>query len=193
MYGISFGNEKVQKWVTSLLFSILSSVFLTQPIQVALTAMFLVSVFRKATDFYQDKVKDENKVDKKAVGNNKDDADYEPKKLENGLLVSGRVVSEHSVEYIRRDRIKQRKVKEILKKLVLHSMFLWILYVTAFSNRDLNSYRYQKSLASLMAYKDNGLYSFNTRDTINQVCSLNYILFYKIKNFNNFKFIDTNN
>ena len=32
--GISFGNEKVQKWLTSLLVSFLTSVLLTQPLQV---------------------------------------------------------------------------------------------------------------------------------------------------------------
>ena len=34
--GIEFGDEKVQKWLTSLLISFLSSLLLTQPIQVFL-------------------------------------------------------------------------------------------------------------------------------------------------------------
>lgn len=33
-YGISFGNEKTKKWVTSLVFSFFSSVLITEPIKV---------------------------------------------------------------------------------------------------------------------------------------------------------------
>ena len=38
--GIEFGNEKVTKWLTSLIISFLSSVLLTQPIQVKLFYLF---------------------------------------------------------------------------------------------------------------------------------------------------------
>ncbi len=144
MYGISFGNEKVQKWVTSLLVSVLSSVFITQPIQVTLTAIFFVSIFRKANDFYQEKVKDENKIDTSAA--------VDELKVENPSFgsVTKEIGSTANVEYIRKERLKERKLKMIIKKLVLNSIFLWILYLTAFSNRDLNSFRYQNSLRNLI-------------------------------------------
>ena len=48
--GIEFGNEKVEKWLTSLLISILTSIFLTQPIQVICAALFFVLIFRKYDD-----------------------------------------------------------------------------------------------------------------------------------------------
>jgi hypothetical protein len=146
MYGITYGNEKVQKWITSLLFSTLSSVFLTQPLQIALTAMFFVSVFRKASDFYQDKVRDENKLDAKATINRSGSLapfGLAPKTIGNSA----------DNYYMRRERLRERKLKEIVKKLIYQSIFLWILYVTAFSNRELNSYRYQSSLRNLMTNK----------------------------------------
>ena len=38
--GIEFGDDKVQKWLTSLLISFFSSILLTQPIQVSLLFYF---------------------------------------------------------------------------------------------------------------------------------------------------------
>jgi hypothetical protein len=143
MYGISFGNEKVQKWITSVLVSVVSSVFLTQPIQVALTAIFFVSVFRKATEFYQDKVKDKSELQ------NSEKDDFESSYDESFRFGPRTVGNTANFDYMRRQRLKERKLKEILKKLFLHSMFLWVLFVTAFSNRELNCFKYQNSLKKL--------------------------------------------
>lgn len=48
--GIMFGNEKVQKWITSLFISFLSSIFLTQPVKMVLLTFFIVALFRSAGD-----------------------------------------------------------------------------------------------------------------------------------------------
>ena len=42
--GIEFGDAKVAKWLTSLLISFLTSVLLTQPVQVLLVSAFLVFI-----------------------------------------------------------------------------------------------------------------------------------------------------
>jgi hypothetical protein len=152
--GISFGNEKVGKWLTSLFTSILASVFLTKPILVALTAIFFVSVFRKGTDFYKDKVEEDKKVIE-----NQDKIE----EIENPVLPI--VGSTASLEYIRLERRQERIVKAIFKKLFLHSIFLWILYVTAFSNRDLNSYKYHSSLSKIITNNVNG-FKINSIDDV---------------------------
>ena len=43
--GIEFGDEKVQKWLTSLLISFLTSLLLTQPLQVKLKILKLILNF----------------------------------------------------------------------------------------------------------------------------------------------------
>ena len=45
--GIEFGDEKVKKWITSLLVSFLTSVLLTQPIQALLLTFVFVMLLRK--------------------------------------------------------------------------------------------------------------------------------------------------
>jgi hypothetical protein len=155
--GISFGNEKVQKWITSLLFSMLSSVFLTQPIQVTLTAIFFVSVFRKATDFYKEN------TEKKEIEESDNVDEQKAHNLRPGNFQIDRLLPSADVDLkeIRLDRLKQQKLKNILKKALLHSIFLWILFVTAFSNRDLNSYKYQFSLKQSIGYVTNKAMSIN--------------------------------
>ena len=48
--GIEFGDEKVTKWLTSLIISFLSSILLTQPIQVTILTLFL-SIKMKCSDY----------------------------------------------------------------------------------------------------------------------------------------------
>jgi polycystin 1L2 len=48
--GIEFGDEKVKKWLTSLLVSFISSIFLTQPVKVFLITFFAVLVCRTSND-----------------------------------------------------------------------------------------------------------------------------------------------
>lgn len=45
-YGIQFGDEKTRKWVTSLIISFFTSILVTQPIKVFLTAMILATLFK---------------------------------------------------------------------------------------------------------------------------------------------------
>ena len=48
--GIEFCDEKVTKWLTSLIISFLSSILLTQPIQVTILTAFL-SIKMKCSDY----------------------------------------------------------------------------------------------------------------------------------------------
>jgi hypothetical protein len=48
--GISLGDTASGKWLTSFVVSVASSCLVTQPLQVALVAVFFVFVFRKSKD-----------------------------------------------------------------------------------------------------------------------------------------------
>jgi hypothetical protein len=126
----------------------LSSIFLTQPIQVTLTAIFFVSVFRKATDLFKEN------TEKKQIqeADNADEQKFENLEPSNFQVDRLLPSAESDLKDIRLDRLKQKKLKDILKKAFLHAMFLWILYVTAFSNRNLNSYIYQSSLKKTICH-----------------------------------------
>ncbi len=62
--GISFGDEKVEKWISSLLISFLSSIFLTQPVKMILFTFFMVALFRSPDESEDIEALDtRNKVD----------------------------------------------------------------------------------------------------------------------------------
>jgi len=48
--GISLGNNKTTEWIVSVLASLCSSLFLTQPLQVFFTTFVLVALFRSYDD-----------------------------------------------------------------------------------------------------------------------------------------------
>jgi hypothetical protein len=66
--GISFGDEKVEKWITTLLISFLSSIFLTQPIKMVLFTFFCVLLFRSVGDSDSD-IDDDGLMTKKRAEN----------------------------------------------------------------------------------------------------------------------------
>ena len=61
-YGIMFQDEKCRKWITSMLISFVTSIFLTQPIKVVLLAL-LFSLLCKETADEDDDNDDENEED----------------------------------------------------------------------------------------------------------------------------------
>lgn len=48
--GINLGDDQVKKWLTSFLTSIISSIFLTQPVKIVLTAFVFILICRKSND-----------------------------------------------------------------------------------------------------------------------------------------------
>lgn len=125
--GITFGNEKVEKWITSLLVSVLTSVFLTQPIQVALISVFFVTLFRKATDLYQ---KNDKEKESQFKGDH-DDSRIRAKDIKDNSPPNSSELNE-----VRLEMLKNQQIKEIMKKILMHAVFLFVLFVVAYSNRD---------------------------------------------------------
>ena len=62
--GIEFGDEKVKKWITSLLLSFVMSIFVTQPLKILLVAAIVVLITKK-TDDEDEELNDESKSTRK--------------------------------------------------------------------------------------------------------------------------------
>ncbi len=52
----------------------------------------------------------------------------------------------------KQERQRELKIKEIVKQVIFHSVFLWVMYVIAYSNKDLNTFWYQKKLSQLFIH-----------------------------------------
>ena len=53
------------------------------------------------------------------------------------------------VEEIKQIQLKRRKASKLFREILFNSMFLWILFVVSYTNKDINSYNYKNSLDNL--------------------------------------------
>jgi hypothetical protein len=53
------------------------------------------------------------------------------------------------VEEVKQIRLKRRKASKLFREILFNSMFLWILFVVSYTNKDNNSYNYKRSLDNL--------------------------------------------
>jgi len=58
--------------------------------------------------------------------------------------------NEYEVEEIKKTQSKRRKASKLFREILFNSMFLWILFVVSYSNKDINSYNYKNSISSLI-------------------------------------------
>lgn len=53
------------------------------------------------------------------------------------------------MEKMRKKQLKRRKASKLFREILFNSMFLWILFVVSYSNKDVNSYNYKNSVSKL--------------------------------------------
>ncbi len=67
--GIEFGDEKVKRWISSLLMSFLSELFLTEPLKIVVLAAIFVFITGEVGE--EDELDDEEEEEEKEEGNGK--------------------------------------------------------------------------------------------------------------------------
>jgi len=142
--GLEFGNEKVTKWVTSLVISFLTSVFLTQPIQALGMAVILSIILRKFTeDLSEDKDDDGKSLNDYAqwhLVRRRQKTSYKFNTDPNHQL------SQLTVKQLREARIKRvQDIKRFryLRDIVVNMAFMVFLFILAYQINGERSYDYQ--------------------------------------------------
>ncbi|RNA16122.1 Polycystic kidney disease 1-like [Brachionus plicatilis] len=128
--GIEFGNEKVGKWLSSLMISMIASIFLTQP----------------AKPKHYDEDDDEDKI---KLENELSDDMHLFKEKNIPLINSDKDLDKIELLEARKDRLRQLKFKIITRELLTHLVFLSLIYMCAFAYKDNFSFRYQKAVRNL--------------------------------------------
>ncbi|GAB6020442.1 polycystic kidney disease 1-like 2 [Chamberlinius hualienensis] len=139
-YGITFGNEKTKKWITSLIVSFFASVLITEPLKLFLMAM-LFSAVCKSADMDSDDA---------------DEDEEEPELLADEQYLHNMSGRERRSRYIppdpaalneaRRQRLKEVQMWSVLREILGYILFLWILVVVSYGNRDPNGYFFKRTL-----------------------------------------------
>ncbi|KAG1657693.1 Polycystic kidney disease protein 1-like 2 [Nymphon striatum] len=148
-YGITFGNEKTTKWFTSLIISILASIFLTQPVKVMLVA-FVLSLVCKNIDNESDDADEDEEQPELA-----DDEEWLHASCKYIQLITLKIYCLWSIfnkkgEKIKKPKVldlnqintalKQRKKEmqmiEVSKEVICYIAFILLLLILSYGNRD---------------------------------------------------------
>ncbi|KAI3380764.1 hypothetical protein SNEBB_003260 [Seison nebaliae] len=165
--GIIFGDEKVADWLTSLVMSFFSSILFTQPIKVIALAVIFSLICKKQED------------DDESNNNNEDDivADIQNKSLKtderwlhavegtDDQLITTRARARdvappnaYQLKEARAKRQKELEMMKVLKEIVTFCIFLMLLYVVAYGNRDARMFNMTDHLETV--YANDRLYPF---------------------------------
>lgn len=150
--GINLGDEKVKKWLTSFITSILSSIFLTQPIKIVLTAFVVILICRKsndASDIEHDADEDDSTYENKR-SLNKDSRFNEYRNIE--IYNVGKLNSDEMNE-ARKKRESEVKFWKMTKEVTAYFVFLMLLFTFSYSIRASSSYSYKAQIEKFILGK----------------------------------------
>ena len=137
--GIEFGDLKSQKWLTSVLTGIFSSIFCTQPIKIICLVIFFICFCRKSED-----AKEENEyIDQRSFQIDSNEISVHSKNESIFVCRSSKQVNrlnEGEIVYARQQRLKTVQMWSIIKEFVSYSIFLILICLITFSNRDSRSF-----------------------------------------------------
>ena len=57
---------------------------------------------------------------------------------------------ENELLFMRQMRAKEIQLMKFVREIVFYAAFIWILLVVSYSNKDINSYGYQKSISGIL-------------------------------------------
>ncbi|XP_069125495.1 polycystin-1-like protein 2 [Argopecten irradians] len=142
LYSMEWGKTKSENWLLCFLFSFVESVLITDPIKV-ITVAFIVSYFfrKRSVESHADldihKVMEEARKHASIPKDNKDHV-----KPEYPTSQLGR----EFVEKMREQRQKELKAKMVFLELFCYILFITVLYLISYSNRDSRSYQFRSHI-----------------------------------------------
>ncbi|XP_070579639.1 polycystin-1-related protein-like [Ptychodera flava] len=152
-----FGREKSQEWLKSMAFSIIQDVLITQPIKVLFLATFYALVIKNPDNEDDDEKtesphlsQDEEWVHERMTAEELND----PVKLaelenEKALRLSAvRPPDTDQLQEARETRFKEIKMYGIIKEILFYILFLYLLMIICYGNRDPAGHLINKALVS---------------------------------------------
>ncbi|GIY05826.1 polycystic kidney disease protein 1-like 2 [Caerostris extrusa] len=135
-YGLQFGNIRTGKWLTSMIVSFLSSVLLTEPIKI-----FLLAIIMACLCGNPDLDDDDSDDDEENPYLKEDEEWLHPINSRIGVeRPKYRPIDPRSLEAARKLREKEVAMYNVLKEIGVYVLYLWILFILSYGNRDPNSF-----------------------------------------------------
>lgn len=156
LYGFTFGKEKSEKWLTSMLVSFFQSVVVIQPFKVLVIAAFFALIIK-------DPNKEEEQEEAPDPALNADEefietgAEREPRKI--SLL--SKPPDAKKLEAARRLRLKQCEMKAIIKEIITHFLVVCVVLTVAYGNHDNRSFAMSNEVKNILVDGDPSMISFD--------------------------------
>ncbi|XP_054724298.1 location of vulva defective 1-like [Uloborus diversus] len=135
-YGLQFGNERTRKWLTSLVIAFFSSVLLTEPIKIFCLALIMACLCGNP-----DVDEDDADIDEEDPYLESDEEWLH--NIDKGITVQRPKylpIDPLALEAARKVREKEVRMYQVLKEIGVYALYLWILMILSFGNRDPNSF-----------------------------------------------------
>ncbi|XP_038069881.1 polycystic kidney disease protein 1-like 2 [Patiria miniata] len=147
LYGLKYGKKRSIDWLVSLVVSLFQSIFFIQPLKVLLLAAF-VALVMKQWDADDDGSDDIEEGDVENAG-----AIYK-KLLHKWKGTHYRPPSMTEVNTSRQRKDMERKMYALLREIVGYLLFIWLVLVLAYSQRDRYAYYLTKNVRDVFFSND---------------------------------------
>ena len=153
-YSMIWGKEKSNKWITSVIISLVQDIFFLQPLKVIIVASLLSLLFRKPPEEDRDEVHSDEisdittNDDAKDVSNLKD-------KMENPKALMGLYSPPDpmTVALARERRLNVIKMKKIFSQIGLQLFFVFLLSVATYGSRSNDRFWLNKNIKDIFNVK----------------------------------------
>lgn len=145
-YGLTFGKEKSEGWISSMMISFWQDVLISQPLKVFAAAMFFALVIKDPNKNEDETEQNELNPDEEIVHKNSQGNDEDKTLRKLGFVA--KPPDPEKLEAFRQLRLKQVQMKTILYEIVQYFFFLVIVLIIAYGNRDPMAYGVTRAMDS---------------------------------------------
>ncbi|XP_070569906.1 polycystin-1-like protein 2 [Ptychodera flava] len=141
LYSLEWGHEKSVEWLVSFFMSFFQSLLIIQPLKVLCLAILLSLIFKKVesdVEVYDVKLKDDEEYLHDSSKMEADLIKYKPPVFDPPdpkMLEDARIARE-----------KEEKMMELIKEIVTYLLYMAVVWIIAYANRDKMAYYLHKSI-----------------------------------------------
>ena len=138
--GINLGNDKTYRWLTSLFVTLITSFFVLEPLKI----VFIAIIYQIFCNSSLDSSVDNSDEDEEAFMLDPDEEWYADTKHRRTKVY--RPYSKTYLEALKAARIKDVKNQAVASELFSYLVFLMILFLVSYDNRDPDSFRLKRHM-----------------------------------------------
>ena len=152
-YSMIWGKEKSDKWITSVIISLVQDIVFLQPLKVVLVASILAILFRKPPEEERDEVEDDELLDmeKGKIKDTTPDEDKMKNAKPEKIVYS--LPDPITVALAREKRLNEVKMIKIFSQVGLQLFFIFLLSIATYGSRSADRFFLSKNIQDVFNTK----------------------------------------